>query len=716
MIRHRHKVPIIMQMEALECGAASLAMIMANYGLWVPLEEVRIACGVSRDGSNAKNIVQAARSYGFEAKGYRYSITELKQLNMTPCIVYWEFNHYVVLDYFTKHHVIINDPARGRVKLSMQEFISSYSGICLYFQKSASFKKAGKKKSIFEFARRQLQGAKTAIIFVVLTTLIATFMNVTFPVFSRVFVDRILSGKNTDWLLYFMIFLAVLCSLSLCAQWISAIYSKKIEGKFAIHANTQFMWHLLHLPMVFFAQRLPGDLLLRKSNHEEIANTLIEILAPLCLQSVLLLVYLFMMFRYQSMLTFIAIIGVCINVWLGQIISNKRSNVNRVQAKNQGLLYASSVAAVELIESIKASGCEENYFQRWAGLHANVNNQKIRNDKINIYLGYLPTLFLQITNIAIIAYAIYLIFQGAFSIGMLLAFQGFMSSFITPAQSLMQSSQVLAEMRVNMERIEDVLAYPKDGVSQSSNEHKDVYEKLKGHIELRHISFGYSRLAQPLIKDFSMVLEPGKKIAFVGESGCGKSTISKLISGLYQAWSGEILFDGVSLNEINHEVFTSSVAVVDQEITLFEDSVRDNLKMWDSSIADFEMILAARDAGIHADILQRDKGFQYQIKAGGKDFSGGQRQRLEIARVLAQDPTILILDEATSALDAKTEYEVVNAISKRGITCIIIAHRLSTIRDCDEIIVLKRGEVVERGTHEELYDKKGYYHRLISNE
>ena len=368
-----------------------------------------------------------------------------------------------------------------------------------------------------------------------------------------------------------------------------------------------------------------------------------------------------------------------------------------------------------MIETIKASGAENGFFEKWAGYQASVNTQKVRFQRLNQYIGMIPSLVSTITNTTILVLGVWLTMNGAFTVGMIMAFQGFMSSFSTPVSSLISTGQTLQEMRTQMERVEDVMQYPTD-VEFTQAAEQDECGKLTGQVELKHVTFGYSRLGEPLIEDFSLTLKPGSRVAFVGPSGCGKSTLSKLISGLYQPWSGEILFDGKPISQIDRNIFTGSLAVVDQDIILFEDTIANNIKMWDTSIEDFEMILAARDAKLHEDIMQRQGGYQYRLTEGGKDLSGGQRQRLEIARVLAQDPTIIIMDEATSALDAKTEYEVVNAIQARGITCIVVAHRLSTIRNCDEIIVLDNGKVVERGTHEQLYAMGGVYTDLVSSE
>lgn len=605
------KVPVVMQMEALECGAASLAMILAYYEKWVPLEQVRLDCGVSRDGSNARNILRAARSYGLIAKGYRYEPEGLKANGKFPCIIHWNFNHFVVLNGFRGNKAVLNDPAKGTYSVPMQTFDDSFTGICLFFEPAEGFVPEGKPQSMLQYAKKRLVGAGTAIAFVTLTTVISSLLGIVTPAFSRIFLDRLLTGENPEWLMSFTLALAGISVLQLIVAWIQAVYSLRINGKLA----------------------------------------------------------------------------------------------------------GTTVAGIEMIETIKASGAENGFFEKWAGYQASVNTSQVRFQRMNQLLGLLPALVSSICSTAVLMTGVFLAMQGSFTVGMIMAFQGFLSSFLSPATTLISAGQTLQEMRTDMERIEDVMRYPDDDIfAEDGGDESAEYGKLSGNIELKNVTFGYSRLAEPLIRDFNLTLRPGDRVAFVGASGCGKSTISKLISGLYKPWSGEILFDGKPISQIDRCVFTGSLAVVDQDIILFEDTIANNIKMWDNSIEDFEMIMAARDAQLHEDIMRREGGYQYKLTEGGKDLSGGQRQRMEIARVLAQDPTIILLDEATSALDAKTEYDVVRSIKDRGITCIVVAHRLSTIRDCDEIIVMEQGNVVERGTHEELMKNGGAYTRLVSNE
>lgn len=709
-------VPVIMQMEALECGAASLAMVLAYYGKWLPLEQVRFDCGVSRDGSNARNILKAARSYGLAAKGYRYEPNDLRRDGKFPCIIHWNFNHFVVLDGFRGNKAILNDPAKGKYAVSLKTFDDSFTGICLLFEPTEDFTPGGKPPSVLAYAKKRLKGAGSAVAFAAITALITAITGVISPAFSRVFVDRLLTGKNPEWFIPFIIGLSLLGILQLVVGWINAVYSLKINGKLAMVGSTTFMCKVLRMPMEFFSQRMAGDIQGRQSSNASIAGSLVNTFAPLALNAVMMVFYLVVMIRYSLLLTVIGILSVLINLVFSNIISKKRINITRVQMRDSGKLAGATVAGIEMIETIKASGAENGFFEKWAGYQASANTQQVKFQKLNQLLGQLPALVSSVCNTAVLMVGVYLAMQGRFTVGMIMAFQGFLGSFISPATSLISAGQSLQEMRTEMERIEDVMRYPTDVPEDAPVSDNCEYDKLSGNIEMKNVTFGYSRLAEPLIENFNLSLKTGSRVAFVGPSGCGKSTLSKLISGLYKPWSGEILFDGKKISEIDRSVFTGSLAVVDQDIILFEDTIANNIKMWDNSIEDFEMIMAARDAQLHEDIMQREGGYQYKMTEGGKDFSGGQRQRMEIARVLAQDPTIIILDEATSALDAKTEYNVVNSIKDRGITCIVVAHRLSTIRDCDEIIVMDNGRVAERGTHDELMKNGGMYAELVTNE
>ena len=711
------KVPVIMQLEALECGAASLAMIMAYYGKWIPLEQVRSDCGVSRDGSNAKNIYKAAENYGFEVKAMKMTPEGLKEEGFWPCIIHWNMNHFVVLKGFRGNKVYINDPARGSVKVSWEEFDESFTGIVLFPVPSKDFKPEGKPKSMWKYAAKTLSGAGAAITFVALTTIIFYLFGIINSTTSRIFIDRLLSGNNYNWLYPFIGLLSVLAVIQIVAAWVQAVYLLKINGKMAIVGGSSYMWKVMHLPMEFFSQRLAGDIQLRIGMNESVASTLVNTLGPVVLDAIMMVFYLVLMIRQSLILTAVGVASVLINIILCQVISMKRINLTRVRLKDSAQFESSTVTGISMIETIKASGAENGFFQKWAGHQASVNKIDATMTKTFSILGILPQLLERLCDYAVLVLGVYLVLEGKFTLGGVVMFQGFVASFMSPAMTIIASGQTIQEMRTQMERIEDVMKYPDDpNVLDVAVAEGEKLSKLKGKIELKDITFGYSKLDEPIIRDFSLTLEPGKRVALVGESGCGKSTVAKLIAGLYNPASGEILFDGKPRSSYPHDVMTGSIAVIDQDITLFEGTVAENIKMWDSTIMDFEMIMAAVDASIHDEIVSMPGGYQHRLTSGGRELSGGQRQRLEIARSLAQDPSVLILDEATSALDAKTEQQVINAISERGISCIFIAHRLSTVRDCDEIIAMDHGVIKERGSHAELMKLGGLYHDLVVNE
>ncbi|MGM9699101.1 MAG: NHLP family bacteriocin export ABC transporter peptidase/permease/ATPase subunit [Prevotella sp.] len=704
-------VPVIMQMETVECGAAALSMLLAYHGKWVSLEQLRTECGVSRDGCNARNIVMAARNYGMDAHGWRADIESLEK--MAPAIIHWNFNHFVVFKGFSKGLAFINDPAAGSMAVSMTDFRRSYTGIAITAEPGSAFEPSGHQTSIFHYIRENIKGVSDAFIFTLVMGTLMAFVGLLYPLFSQVFLDGIITGKNDEWTIPFFVAMGGLVFFHFVLALLDNVFGRRFSGSMSLKGNARFLWHALNLPIEFYSQRYVGDIVQRQSLNETITTTLVMILAPYAVNVLLLMMYVLLMAKYSIPLTVMGLLVVALNMYVVVKERELRNNLSRALEQSEGRFYGITMSCIDNIESIKAAGAERGFFEFWAGNFARRNNQEVAMQRRTFY----PYIFGHLANSLVLILGAALILNGEFSIGMLMAFQGFMSEFMKPAMGLMTGSTTVIELRSQMERIDDVLAYPiqkrKSEMPTGEEESVPSQMKLGGELELRNVTFGYNPTAEPLITDFSMKLSPGHSVAIVGASGCGKSTIAKLVSGLYAPWSGQILFDGRDIGEVSHDEFVNSVAVIDQNVVLFNDTISENLKMWDHSVEDFTMTMACIDAGIRDDIISRPRGFNTRLVKGGGNFSGGQRQRMEIATALAREPVILVLDEATSALDTVMERDVMQSIRQCGASIIVIAHRLSTVRDCDEIIVMDKGHIVQRGTHEELIAQEGHYRMLM---
>lgn len=704
------KVPVILQMETVECGAAALSMMLAYYGKWMSLEQLRTDCGVSRDGSNARNMVLAARKYGLEAHGWHADIDDLQ--HMAPAIIHWNFSHFVVFKGFKNGQAYINDPSYGSLCVSMNDFNRSYTGVAITAEPGIEFTKSGHQTSIFHYIHDNIKGVSDAFLFTLVMGILFAFAGLMYPLISQVFLDRIITGKNDEWSLPFFFAMGGLVMFHFMLALLDNVYGRRFSGGMSLRGNARFLWHALNLPIEFYSHRYVGDIVQRQSLNETITSNLVSILAPYAVNVMLLAFYVALMLQYSLLLTILGIVVLAINAYVVVDERELRNNLSRGLEQSMGRSYGITMSCIDNMESIKAAGAERGFFEFWAGNFARMYNHEVIMQKRSFY----PYIFAHLANSCVLILGAALILKGEFSIGMLMAFQGFMAEFMKPAMGLMNGSTTVIEMRSQMERIDDVLAYPiqqnNEGKNQGENKRAEL-KKLGGGLELRDVTFGYNPAAEPLISHFSMTLKPGKSVAIVGSSGCGKSTIAKLVSKLYEPWSGQVLFDGRDAKDISHEEFVSSVAVIDQNVVLFNDTIAENLKMWDHSIEDFTMTMACIDAGIRDDIISRPRGFNTRLVKGGGNFSGGQRQRLEIATALAREPVILVLDEATSALDTAMERDVMQGIRQCGASLIVIAHRLSTVRDCDEIIVMDQGKIVQRGTHDELISQEGQYKMLM---
>ncbi len=709
------KTPTVLQLEAVECGAASLAMILGYHGRIEPLAKLRQNCGVSRDGSKAANVLRAARRYGLESNGIKASVDALRNLEM-PCILFWEFNHFVVLEGFKKDRVYINDPAMGHRIIPLQDFERSFTGVALAMQPGDEFEKGGKRPSLIGAVAERLAGSALPIAFCIFIGFLMVLPGILFPVLMQVFLDEIILEGRADWARPVMMAMGSAIILGLGLKYLQMHSLRRLRLNLTIKLSSQFFWHLLQLPNDFYVQRFAGEVANRSRLNEELATDISGRLAQTAIDVVMACLYLTVMLYYDVLLTAVGLVVALLNFLILRWISSSRIEASMRVLQEFGKAHGTAMAGLKGMETIKASGLESGFYEKWSGYYSKAINAQQNLQVSNVLLSTMPSLLSALATVLVIIVGGFRVIDGFMTIGMLVAFQSLMNSFLAPVENLLDLGSVTQEMRGDLDRIDDVLKYPFDRNTRESSQSDedsgdDVF--LVGDIRLENVTFGYNPLEPPLLEDMNLHIRPGDRVALVGGSGSGKSTLAKLISGELVPWSGEIYFDDVPLSQLPRNQFVNSFSFISQEILLFSGTVRDNLTLWDSTVSEADLLQACEDAAILDTITALPGGFDAELIEGGNNLSGGQRQRLEIARTLVPNPTILILDEATSALDTETERVVLDRMRMRGCSSIFVSHRLSTIRDCTEIIVLEHGKVVERGNHDDLWSSGGAYAKLL---
>lgn len=709
------RTPTVLQMEALECGAASLAMVLAHYGRHVPLEELRIACGVSRDGSRASNILKAARSYGLTAKGMQMEPAALAEVR-APAILFWEFNHYVVYDgtgrRLGRRGVHINDPDKGRRFVASEDFDTSFTGVVLVLEPGPGFRRGGRRPGVLRALPARLRGTTGTMLASLLASLLLVAVGATLPALSRTYIDLFLIGHQSSLLGVLFAAMGTMVALTVVLTWLQQ--ANLLRGRIisSTLSSARFFRHLLRLPVTFFAQRSPADLVQRLQSNDAVAETLARDLTAAAVDGIVVLLYAVLLWTYDPQLTVIGVAIALLNVVAMRVVVRLRATGTQKLRADSARLTNTSYTGLQLIETMKATGGENGFFRRWAGQHATTLDEQQRLGVPSAWLGVAAPALATLNSALILWIGGLRAVQGHLSIGLLVAFQALVTRFTAPVTRLNGVAGRVQDFAADVARLKDVENFPVDAL-HARPEPPASTRRLKGHVTLDDITFGYSPLDKPLLTGFSLTVGPGRQVALVGGSGSGKSTVSRLISGLYAPWEGTIRIDGRRLEDIPRGALAASVSFVDQDVFLFEGTVRDNIALWDPSIPDDAVVAALKDAALYEVVARRPGGIHSRVEQDGRNFSGGQRQRLEIARALVRTPSILVLDEVTSALDAETEHVIIDNLRRRGCACVVIAHRLSTVRDSDEIVVLDHGSVVERGRHEELVAAGGPYAELV---
>nr|WP_307795468.1 NHLP family bacteriocin export ABC transporter peptidase/permease/ATPase subunit [Actinacidiphila acididurans] len=706
----------MLQMEAVECGAACLAMVLAHYRKYVPLEELRIACGVSRDGSRASNLLKAARGYGLAAKGMQMEPAALATEVSAPAVLFWEFNHYVVYDgtgrRFGRRGVHINDPARGRRFVRTEDFDTSFTGVVLTFERAEGFRRGGRRPGVLGALPARLRGTSGTMLAAVLASFLLVLVGAATPALSRAYIDMFLIGGQTS--LLGVLFASLGVMLALTAGLTAVQQANLLRGRIISSTLTsaRFMRHLLRLPVQFFAQRNPADLVQRLQSNDSVAETLARDLAAAGVDAVVVLLYAVLLWTYDPQLTVVGVAVALLNVVAMRIVVRIRATGTHKLRADTARLTNTAYSGLQSIETMKATGGENGWFRRWAGQHAATLDTQQRLGVPSAVLAVVAPTLATLNSALILLIGGQRAVEGRISIGLLVAFQALVTSFTAPVTRLNAVAGRVQDFAADVTRLKDVESFPAD-TGHPRGRPEAGTRRLNGHVTLENVTFGYSPLDRPLLTGFSLSVGPGLQVALVGGSGSGKSTVSRLISGLYRPWEGVIRIDGQRLEDISRGALAASVSFVDQDVFLFEGTVRDNVALWDPSIPDEDVTEALRDAAVYDVVARRPGGIRCRVEQDGRNFSGGQRQRLEIARALVRRPSVLVLDEVTSALDAETEQTIIDNLRRRGCACVVIAHRLSTVRDSDEIVVLDRGTVVERGRHEELLAAGGAYAELV---